>query len=425
MRYIFKFPDIGEGLEEGTILEWYVSKGQQIKAGDSLVKMETDKIVTDIPSPKAGIIVSIYGKIGEVIHVGSPLVELEIEGVHGKDAIDEARKTNIEPIEEGSTGVVGTMEVASGNAYLPASEEGVDLNLNEIKLEKKILATPVARAFAKDFNVDINLVKGTGPVGRITKTDIQKFLEGAGAPQLSNKSVSVEKIDLVTYEPLTQIRKAIAKNMTLSKENVVPMAVHEEVEVSELIRIREKFKSIYASENVKLTYLSFILKATALALKQHKALNSQLDLENNRMIYKNYINIGIAVDTPEGLVVPVIRDVDKLSVLEIAKKITDFSEKAKERKLTLDDMKDGTFTITNYGAIGGIFGLPVVNYPQAGILGIGRMLKKPIVKDNQIVIGNVFPLSLSVDHRIVDGGGATRFIIQIMKYLEEPSSMLL
>lgn len=425
MRYIFNFPDIGEGLDEGTIVEWYVSRGQQIKSGDALVKMETDKVVTDIPSPKAGTIIEVFGKKGEVVHVGNPLVELEIEGVFGNDAVSIARtETKTEPLQEGSAGVVGTIEVATSNAYLPASEEGME-EQKEIKTSaKKVIATPVARAMAKDLNVDINKIIGSGPNGRIMKSDIQKFHDEPKTEK-QIKSPLLFDPERVTVEPLSQIRKTIAKNMAMSKQNAVHMTVHEEVEISELMSERERYKKEFAEKNVKLTYLSFIIKATAHALKQHPWLNSQIDMENSRMIFKNYYNIGIAVDTPEGLVVPVIRDVDKLSIFEIAQKVMEFSEKAKERKLSLEDMKDGTFTITNYGAIGGIFGLPVINYPQAGILGVGRILKKPIVKDDKIAVGNILPLSLSVDHRIVDGGEATRFIIQIMKHLEDPVSMLM
>jgi pyruvate dehydrogenase E2 component (dihydrolipoamide acetyltransferase) len=197
------------------------------------------------------------------------------------------------------------------------------------------------------------------------------------------------------------------------------------VEISELIRIREKYKAKFSEKKVKLTFLPFIIKATVNALKQHRQLSSQLDLDNNRMIFKNSYNVGIAVDTIEGLVVPVIKDADKITIFQIAQKIAELSEKAKDRMLTLDDLKDGTFTITNYGSIGGIFGTPVINYPQAGILGIGRILKTPIVKDDQIVIGNILPLSLTVDHRIVDGGEATRFLNSIMEYLNDPLSLIM
>jgi len=431
MRYIFNFPDIGEGLEEGTILEWYVIKGQAIKAGQPLVNMETDKIVTDIPSPKAGTIVAIYGNVGETIHVGSPLVEIEIEGVFGAEAvavIKDKEPVKTEAIEEEGAGVVGTMELAGKNAYLAASDEGSSKPKVEEKPAVKAQATPLARAMAKDLGIDINRIIGTGPSGRVTKEDIQNFKPAKQLQDHTQKQdlqVLALSPDAVTYEPLSQIRKTIAKNMLNSKQSAAHMSLFEEVEISELISIREKFKKPFSEKNVKLTYLPFIIKATVEALKQHRQLNSQIDLENDRMIFKNRYNIGIAVDTPEGLVVPVIKDADKLSILQIARKITELSDKARDRKLSLDDMKEGTFTLTNYGSIGGIFATPVINYPQAGILGIGRIVKKPVVKDNQLAIGNVLPLSLSVDHRIVDGGEASRFINRIMEFLADPVLMLM
>lgn len=429
MRYIFNFPDIGEGLEEGTILEWHVSKGQAIKAGEALVNMETDKIVTDIPSPKTGIIVALYGSVGETIHVGSPLVEIEIEGVFGADAVAEAKEpAKVEPIEEESAGVVGTLELAGKNAYLAASDEGSEKQKTVEKPQTKALATPLARVMAKELNIDINKIIGSGPSGRVTKEDIQNYKQPKVFAKETKQKDFIEQPFLSesdTYEPLSQIRKAIAKNMLNSKQSTAHMTLFEEVEISELISIREKFKQKFSEKNVKLTYLPFIVKATVEALKQHRQLNSQIDLENERMIYKNRYNIGIAVDTPEGLVVPVIKNADRLSILEIAQKISELSEKAKDRKLSLDEMKDGTFTLTNYGSIGGIFATPVINFPQAGILGIGRIVKKPVVEADQIVVGNVLPLSLSVDHRIVDGGDASRFINRIMAYLSDPVFMLM
>jgi len=431
MRYIFNFPDIGEGLEEGTILEWYVVKGQAIKAGQALVNMETDKIVTDIPSPKAGTIVAIYGSVGETIHVGSPLVEIEIEGVFGADAIAEVKEkvpvvTEAIEEEEGA-GVVGTMELAGKNAYLAASDEGSSKPKAEAKPTVKVQATPLARAMAKDLNIDINRITGTGPSGRVTKEDIENFKPTKRSQESIQQTETSQAFtaEAVTYEPLSQIRKTIAKNMLNSKQSTAHMSLFEEVEISDLISIREKFKKPFADKNTKLTYLPFIVKATVLALKQHRQLNSQIDLENDRMIFKNRYNIAIAVDTPEGLVVPVIKDADNLTLLQIAQKITELSEKARDRKLSMDDMKDGTFTLTNYGSIGGIYATPVINYPQAGILGIGRIMKKPVVKENQIVVGNVLPLSLSVDHRIVDGGEASRFINRIMEYLSDPVLMMM
>jgi pyruvate dehydrogenase E2 component (dihydrolipoamide acetyltransferase) len=216
MRYIFNFPDIGEGLEEGTILEWYVVKGQVIKAGQALVNMETDKIVTDIPSPKAGTIVAIYGNVGETIHVGSPLVEIEIEGVFGAEAVKEANKPVLsEPIEE-AAGVVGTMELADKNAYLASSDEGSSKQKAEEKPITKVLATPLARAMAKDRDIDINKVIGSGPSGRVTKEDILNYVPTKHSSEAVQKVVSFTQAlppDAVTYEPLTQIRKTIARNM--------------------------------------------------------------------------------------------------------------------------------------------------------------------------------------------------------------------
>lgn len=426
MRYIFNFPDIGEGLDEGTILEWYVVKGQQVKSGDPLVKMETDKVVTDIPSPKTGTLTMVYGKIGEVIHVGNPLVEIEIEGVERAAAVAEQKKPEFEVVEEKGAGVVGTLEVAGNNAYLPSSDEGATSQPAAIeKVAKKVLATPVARAYAREFNVDINKVTGTGPGGRVMKEDIKSYFESSKRIEDHAKVTPQLPADRITYKPLSQIRKTIAKNMAISKHTAVHMTVHEEVEISELMRIREKFKKQLAEKEIKLSYLPFVLKAVALSLKKHPTLNAELDLEGNRMVFKNYVNIGIAVDTEEGLVVPVIRDVDQLTIAEIAVKVKELTDKARTRQLSLDEMKDGTFTVTNYGSFGGLYAVPVINYPQAAILGIGRLFDKPIFHGNDVVRGSFFPLSLSVDHRIVDGGETTRFLNSVMGYLNEPVLMII
>ena len=203
------------------------------------------------------------------------------------------------------------------------------------------------------------------------------------------------------------------------------MSVFEEVEISGLMAVRDRYKQKFADRGVKLTYLAFIVKAVAMALKKHPQLNSQIDTENSRMIVRNRCHIGIAVDAPDGLVVPVIRDADRLSIFRIAQRIEELADKARKRKLTLDEMKEGSFSVTSFGSIGGIFATPVINYPQAGILGIGRIMQTPIVQDNQIAIGHIMPLSLTVDHRIVDGGETTRFIYHVMEYLTDPISFLM
>jgi len=414
MKYIFNFPDIGEGLDEGTIIEWFVEVGQTINAGDTLVKMETDKVVADIPSPKTGKIISLFGNVDDVIHVGKPLAEIEIEGA---ETVSEADN------ETGSS-VVGTMELADTNALLPASEEILPVSKDEIRLSRKVLATPHARAIARELGIDIHQITGLGPSGRVRKEDIENYNRKLKQPA-TKRNIPESDTDDLTYETLTQIRKVIAKNMINSKLNAAHVTIFEEVEISELIEIRDKYKANYAARDAKLTYLPFIVKATVLALKRHRQLNSEIDMENERMIYKNRYNIGIAIDTPEGLVVPVIRDADRLSIMELTQKITEYSVKARERKLTLEDLREGTFTISNFGSISGIFGTPVINYPQAGILGIGRIVKKPVVKNDQLAIGNVLGLSMTVDHRIVDGGETARFVKCIIDYLSDPISLMM
>jgi len=297
----------------------------------------------------------------------------------------------------------------------------------------------VARAMARQMGIDINEVPGSGPSGRVKKADIQEFKERAGqetphpmadqpvanAHAAPNHPPSFSSEDEATYLPLTQIRKTIAKNMLHSKLNAAHMSVFEEVELSLLMQVRANYKEWFAHKGVKLTYLPFIVKAVALALKRHPQLNTRIDMENNRMIVRNRYHIGIAVDTHDGLVVPVVRDADRLTIFEIAREVNDLAERARTRKLKLDDMREGSFSITSFGSIGGIFATPVLNYPQAGILGIGRILKTPIVQNDEIIIGNIMPLSLTVDHRVVDGGETTRFIKRVMDYLSDPVGMLM
>ncbi len=425
MRYIFKFPDIGEGLTEGIIIEWYVDKGTAVKVGQPLVKMETDKVVTDIPSPREGVIAARYGKVGETIHVGETLVEIEIAG----EAAAEAPGTQPEQVEEKGAGVVGTIEVASGNALLPASEEGTEPKPAAASAERrKVLATPVARAMAREMNIDINMVTGTGPAGRVMKSDIQNFHAPSSAFPTAAAKVPAAQVapgELIEIRPMSQIRKSIARNMLRSKQSTAHMTLFEEPEVSRLVEARARYKEEYKKEDLSLTYLPFIIKAVVAALKRHPELNSEMDFEKGNIIYKNFYNIGIAVSTEDGLVVPVIRDADKLSIRELSRAVAEIAVKARDRKLTLDDMKDGTFTITNYGALGGWFGVPVINYPQVGILGIGRINQQPVVADGEIKVGNVMPLSLSVDHRMVDGAEATEFLNDVAAGVADPLSLIM
>lgn len=428
MRFIFKFPDIGEGISEGKILEWYVKKGQEVAAGEHLVKMETDKVVADIPSPRAGRVALCFGKVGDIVHVDDPLVELEVGNIAPEEAQVLAKEipypSHSEALHEGCFGVVGTLEVAGEGAYLPASKEGQPAAKEDAAPSKKVLATPVARAMAKELGVDITQVKGTGPNGRVMKEDIQEYFSRVDIPKSTEKSPASPK-EMVEVAPISQIRKAIAKRMVLSKHTAPHMSIFEEVEISKLVDLVHAQKNNFATRGAKLTYLPFIIKATVKALMKYKALNSSFDMEKGQIIYKYYYHIGIAVDTPDGLVVPILRNADRLSIWEIAKSLGDLSEKARKRQLSLQDMKDGTFSITNFGNICGLYAVPIIAYPEVAILGVGRISQKPVVQEGEIRIGNILPLSMSIDHRAVDGGEAGRFLQDIMTSLSDPLSLLL
>ncbi|MDY7029966.1 MAG: dihydrolipoamide acetyltransferase family protein, partial [Spirochaetota bacterium] len=294
--------------------------------------------------------------------------------------------------------------------------------------------------FIKDYQI---MVEGSGPDGRVMKADILRYheqsegpgAEETGAPGSAGGGMPAEKDrgsgqerelqaeGAVTEIPLSSIRKTIARNMLKSKQSAAHMSLFEEVEISELVALRQRYKEAFSEKGIRLTYLPFFLKAAARALSEYPAINSKMDTERDRLIYKKYYNIGIAVDTDDGLVVPVIRHVDRKEISEIAAEIEEKARKARERSLTLDDFRDGTFTITSYGSIGGLWGTAVINYPQAGILGIGRIHQQPVVRDGAVAVGTVLPVSLTVDHRIVDGGTSSRFVNAFLSYVKNPVDM--
>ncbi len=474
MKFIFYFPDIGEGIAEGKILQWYTEVGKSIKSGEPVINVETDKVVDDIPSPRDGIILEKFGNVGDVIKVGAPLIIIDVIGEDepasektapaGHSIAAPKTSPGTPPEKKDEQGVVGQIKIAGDSDVLPSSNEGQTYTPEPPIASRKALATPVARAMAREMGVDIHKISGSGPDGRIMKNDIQAFYAAqqavpatpAVSPKKAAESAGPQVVtDLqaarqtaptaqivasklpatssaesggprVAYEPLSQIRKAIARQMTLSKHTAAHMTVFEETEVSRLVAFRNEQKQKFDRLGVKLSYLPFILKAVVAGLKKYPVLNSEIDLENNRLIYKYDYHIGIAVDAPEGLVVPVIRDVDRLSIYDLAVKINDLAERARQRKISLSELKGGTFTITNYGAIAGIYGTPIINYPEVAILGVGRLMKAPVVNEkDEVVAGSVLPLSISVDHRVVDGGQVTRFLKDVCQMLADPLTLLM
>ena len=438
MKFEFKFPDIGEGLDEGVIMKWMVEVGDEIKEGDSVVEVETDKVTAEIPSPRTGKVLELKAKQGDTIHVGNVFIVIEVEGaesdspseeeIGGKDEVKDELEEKQEVVEEETAGVVGEV-IASSEVIAPSTEDHHVAKKSE--KTGKVLATPVARKMAKDLGVDISTVTGTGPNGRVMKDDIQKAKHGK-VEQKVEKAPREQFTDHVAldderYEriPLTKIRKTIAERMSQSRFTIPHTTAMDEIDITKLDDFRRKYKDILVEEDVNLTYLPFITKAVIVALKQFPEFNSELDEENGELILKHFYNIGIATDTDRGLMVPVVKDVDKLSVVEIAKAVESVTTKAKENKISLNELRGGTFTITNYGSIGGHFGIPIINYPEAAILGLGRVVKKPIVRDDEIVIAKVLPLSLSYDHRTIDGASGSRFLNVLKELLSDPDMLLL
>ncbi len=397
MVFEFKFPDVGEGITEGEVVKWLVKEGDVVNLDQTLAKIETDKAIVEIPSPKQGRILKLLVKEGDIIKVGSVLVTFEGEG-------PEPRK---------SFGVVGELEEA------PEEEANIITARVSTAPTEEILAAPIVRRLAKEIGVDISQVKGSGPGGRVIEEDVRNF---KGQP-IKKEARVVKKYDLFGYVdrvPFKGVRKATAKKMVESIYTATHVTHMDDCDVTDLATLRDSKKSEAEKKSIKLTYLPFIVKAVIETLKLHPYFNAELDEGNNEIILKKYFNIGIAVDTEEGLLVPVVKIADQKGLFEIAEEIANLAKAAKERTIDIMDMQGGCFTITNVGSLGGVYATPIINFPEVAILALGKITDKAVVNNNKMVIRKILPLSLSFDHRIVDGAEAARFVNDIKKYLENP-----
>lgn len=431
--YDFKFADIGEGIHEGQLLKWMFKVGDTVKEGDTLCVVETDKVNAEIPSPVDGKVVKLGAEVGETIHVGETLVLLDDGTGSSAPAKEEPKEEEkkgkpVSEDEESSAGVVGEIEVSSD--VIESSYESSETQKND---NVRVLATPVARKLASDLNVDIKAIKGSGEQGRVMKSDVEKAGQASKEPAKkaeTNSSVQTPKMPQISGEgtrrvAISKLRKTIAKNMTLSKQIIPHTTVMDEFVVTSLVNFRKEQKALAESLNVKLTYMAFIIKAVTQTLKDYPIFNTSFDHETDEIIYKDFIHMGIAVDTPDGLIVPNIKNADKKSIFTLAQEMAEMAKQATERTLTLDQLQNGTFTITNYGAFDSTFGAPVIKHPEVAILGIGKITKKPVVINDEIVIGDVIPVSLSIDHRVIDGGDAGRFMMRFKEYLTNPMLLLM
>ncbi len=382
----FKFPDVGEGITEGKLIKWHVKEGGHVKTDETLAEVETEKAVVELPSPVEGTVLKLNGKEGDTIKVGEVIVVIGEKGE-----------------------AVKTISKVGGQREAPKKSEAAP----QPTPQTGVLATPAIRKLASDMGVTLSNVKGTGPGGRITEDDVKNIAKPK-APK-----VTFEKYGQILKIPMTSTRKAIAEHMKLSKYTAPHSTLMDEIDAAFLVGLRQQKKKEAEKRGIKLTYLPFIIKALIKAIKRHPYINSSIEEESDQIVVKSYYNIGIATQTPYGLFVPVVKNADKKDIFEIAKEIDELSQKAKDRKLGIDEMRGGSITITNYGSIGTTYGVPVINYPEVAILGLGRMQEKPVVVNGEIKIRAMLPISVSFDHRAIDGGEVAKFMGELANDLQE------
>ncbi|MEI5991788.1 dihydrolipoamide acetyltransferase [Enterococcus termitis] len=428
----FKLPDIGEGIAEGEIVKWFVKSGDTINEDDTLLEVQNDKSVEEIPSPVTGTVKNIVVPEGTVANVGDVLIEIDAPG------------HNSAPSSAPAASAPAQTEQA---APAPAASTGVVAAADP---NKRVLAMPSVRQFAREKDVDITQVAPTGKGGRVTKADIESFISGGGqaaapaqaeqtaaTPQATAKTESAapkapakpfvsDLGEAETREKMTPTRKAIAKAMVNSKHTAPHVTLHDEVEVSKLWDHRKKFKDVAAANGTKLTFLPYVVKALTATVQKFPILNASIDDAAQEIVYKNYYNIGIATDTDHGLYVPNVKNANTKSMFAIADEINEKAALAIDGKLTAADMRDGSITISNIGSVGGGWFTPVINYPEVAILGVGTIATQPVVNaDGEIVVGRVMKLSMSFDHRIVDGATAQKAMNNIKRLLADPELLLM
>ena len=443
MAFQFKMPDIGEGIAEGEIVKIDIKVGDTIQEDDILFEVQNDKSVEEIPSPVSGKVLEVRVQEGTVARVGDIIVVID-DGSGPAEAAPAPAAPEAAPAAVEAPVAPAAAPTPAAPAA-PAQATGVPAASNPDKL---VLAMPSVRQYAREKGVDITLVVPTGKGGRVTREDIDNFggapvaaAAPAASPVVEAAVASEPAAPAAKAEPakpfvgsaereervkLTPMRKAISKAMVNSKHTAPHVTLHDQVEVSKLWDHRKKFKDVAAAQGTKLTFLPYVVKALAVAMKKYPVLNASIDDATQEIVYKNYINIGIATDTDLGLFVPHIKDANTKSMFGIADEINALAAKAHEGKLTATDMGQGTITISNIGSVGGGWFTPVINYPEVAILGVGTIVREPVINENdEIVIGRNMKLSLSFDHRIVDGATAQKAMNELKRLLADPELLLM
>ena len=399
MAYEFKLPDIGEGMAEGEIVRWLVKEGDELKQDQPMVEVMTDKATVEIATPRAGRVLERRFKEGERCPVGQVLIVLDVS----------------EAATAAKTPEVSSRDKTPGPVAVPGSAGAV-------------LATPATRRLARDLGVDLAQVKGSGPGGQITPADVRAATVGAGAEKNISDQLTPGPAALATADvriPFRGVRRMIADHMVQTQRQVAQFTYVEEIDCTELVELRDKAEARLGSHGLKLTYLPFFVKAAVEALKKHPQLNATLDEAAGEIVQRREYHLGIAAQTPEGLMVPVIRNADRRSLLDLAREVDRLGVAAKNGRVSQRDLGGSTFTITSLGVLGGIMATPIVNYPEVAILAIHKIAKRPVVVDDKIEIRDMMNLSLSVDHRLVDGYDAATFVAEMKASLETPGLIFL
>ncbi len=446
----FKLPDLGENIASGDVVTVFVSAGDVLKPGQPLLEVETDKAVIEVPCPPGGRVVSVLVKKGDTVKVGQALVTLD-SATAGANVPAAAKPAAAKPTA--ATPAAAKPAAAVQVAAAPAAKAVPPEMMAEAVPDTQPVAAAVAssaiepagpavRRLARELGVDLARVRGSGPSGRIVRDDVvaavrQASAQGSGRGSSDGRlskanagSAQTAALEHDTWGPvrreqMSRMRRTIAANMLRSVATIPHLTNFDDADVTELERLRKASAEEHAKANVKLTALSFVIKAVSLSLKLHPTVNASIDTEKGEILYKEYVNIGLAVDTPRGLVVPVLRDCDELSIPQIAQAIAETAEKAKHAQYSVEDLRGGTFTISNLGAIGGTYSTPIINWPEVAILLVGRARRLPVVREDKIEPRLMMPLSLSYDHRIIDGAMAARFLKEVIGYLESPGRLLL
>ncbi|MGI0139725.1 MAG: dihydrolipoamide acetyltransferase family protein [Thermoplasmata archaeon] len=451
MTFEFRLPDIGEGVAEGEVVQWFVREGEMIREDAPLVSVLTDKANVEIPSPKAGTVVKIHAKVGEKVKVGGLLVTIET----GSAATSATKPVGESPasIPTATPGVAErkTLTTSAAGKSAPAGSRGAEKlppgtspsapkaatpPSSPVGTGDRILASPFLRRKAAELGVDLSSVRGSGPGGRILESDLHAS-PSVGEPRAAPTSASALDAeaateaevapraaggpDRITKVPIRGLRRAIAEHMALSKRTAAHFTYVEEVDATRLVELRERMAPHVEKAGVRLSYLPFIIKSVVAGLREKPQLNARMDDEHQELLVHSAFHIGIATAAPEGLLVPVIHDADSKTISQLAQEIGRLGERARDAKLSRAELTGSTFTITSLGALGGLLATPILNYPEVGILGVHKIQKRPVVRaDGSIAPADLMNLSVSLDHRVLDGIVAAQFLAVVKGCLEDP-----